>query len=70
MGDPTQLSRLSLRRDQVLEFDLCNWPEPPPELLKMPGFNTWWQHMLLTRERDRTSFKKLFNNLGIATSTP
>lgn len=65
-----QLSRTALRRDQILEVQFSPWPEPPPEMLRLPGVQTWWNEMKLVRERDITTFKKLINNLGIATSTP
>lgn len=70
MASPLQLSRTALRRDQILEVQFAPWPEPPPQLLKMPGFNEWWQQMKLVRERDIHTMQRLINNLGIATSTP
>jgi len=70
MGDPRQLSRIALRKDQILEVQFTNWPEPPPEMLRLPGVQTWWNEMKLCRERDINTMQKLINNLGIATSTP
>lgn len=70
MADARTLSRTALRRDQVLEINWTPWPDPPPELLKVPGFNSWWLQMKLVRERDVETFQKLINNLGIASSTP
>lgn len=70
MADARQLSRISLRRDQILEVQFTNWPDPPPEMLRLPGVQKWWDEMKLCRERDINTLQKLINNLGIATSTP
>jgi len=70
MASDTDLSRISLRRDKVLELQFSTWPEPPPEMLKLPGVATWWAQMKLVRERDIVSMRTFINNLGIATSTP
>ena len=51
MGNATELSRKSLRRDQLLELHFSVWPEPPPEMLKLPGVAKWWNEMkLVTRQ--------------------
>lgn len=68
MGDARQLSRKSLRRDQVLEIHFADWPEPTQELIKLPGLKVWWQEMKLARERDIQSMHRLVNNLGIAST--
>lgn len=68
MGDATQLSRSSLRRDQVLELHFAPWPEPPPEMLKLPGVSKWWTDMKLARERDVQAFHRFVNNLQISSN--
>lgn len=70
MPTSTQLSRIALRRDQILEVQFSPWPEPSPAMLKLPGVQEWWNQMKLARERDINTLQKLINNLGIATSTP
>lgn len=71
MGDARQLSRTALRRDKILE--LPAWPQmadPPPELMKIPGFREYHAQEKLYNERLQNVFNVLVNNLGIATSTP
>lgn len=64
MGDKKELSRKSLRKDQVIEIHFAPWPEPPPETLRLPGMMKWWADMKLARERDTETFQSLVNNLG------
>lgn len=64
MGDATALSRKSLRPDQILELHLTPFPDPPPEMMKLPGVAAWWQQMRLTRERDMQALHRLVNNLS------
>jgi len=66
MAAAQQLSRIALRRDQILEVQFGNWPEPLPEMLRLPGIQTWWNEMRLCRERDIQTFKAMNNNLGQA----
>ena len=66
MGDARQLSRKSLRGDQLLEFHLEPMPEPPPAMLKLPGVREWYASLRLMRERDNAMFYRLVNNLGIS----
>lgn len=68
MGDATQLSRKALRRDQLLELHFADWPEPPEQMLKLPGVKDWWDKMKLARERDIQAFHRLVNNLQISTN--
>lgn len=68
MGDAKQLSRTSLRRDQVIEIHFAPWPDPPQEMLKLPGVAKWWDLMKLGRERDTQSIQRLVNNLQIASN--
>lgn len=70
MATDLQLRRLSLRKDQILEVQFGPWPDPPEQMLRLPGVQTWWNEMKLARERDINTMHKLINNLGIATSTP
>ena len=70
MPTSAQVSRIALRRDQILEVQFSPWPEPSPQMLKLPGVQEWWNEMKLARERDINTLQKLINNLGIATSTP
>lgn len=70
MGDALQLSRRSLRRDQILEIQWPSMPEPPPALMRIPGFAEYHAGLKLHNERTQAVFDKLINNLGVATSTP
>ena len=58
-----KLSRLKLRGDQILSLQTDKLPEPPPEMMKLPGVAAWWQAMRLYREREMQSFHRLVNNL-------
>lgn len=64
MPTSRQLSRISLRTDQVLEVQFSPWPVPLPQLLKLPGFSQWWDELKLARERDIQTFNAMKNNLG------
>lgn len=68
MGDERTLSRLSLRRDQVLEVHFDKLPDPPPEMMKLPGVASWFNSMKLVRERDIQAFHRLVNNLQISSN--
>jgi len=70
MGDATQVSRLKLRRDKVLEIQWPSMVDPPPQLLKLPGFAEYHANQKLYFERLQTVLGQMVNNLGIATSTP
>jgi hypothetical protein len=70
MPTATDLSRLSKRRDQILEAQFDRFPDAPPQLMRLPGFHEFYESMRLMRERDIQTFKAIVNNLGIATSTP
>jgi hypothetical protein len=52
MGDARQLSRISLRQDSVLSFRLSPLPEPPEEMMKLPGVSKWFEQLRIMRERD------------------
>jgi len=65
MSKTTDLSRRSLRRDQILEFRLAPLPEPPPEMMKLPGVARWWEQMVLMRRRDTEALYALINNLQV-----
>ena len=64
MGDSRQLSRLSLRTDQVLEFHWGPLPELPAEAAKLPGLRAWYDQLRLMRERDIQSFHRLVANIS------
>ena len=68
MGDARQLSRLSLRQDQILELHFDKLPEPPVEMMKLPGVRRWFNDMKLVRERDIQSFQRMVNNLQISSN--
>lgn len=63
MGDARALSRQSLRSDQILEFNFDKMPEPPPQMMKLPGVAEWFNSLRLMRERDSQAFYRLVNNL-------
>lgn len=64
MASDRQLSRIALRRDQILEVQFGPWPDPPPEMSRLPGVNNWWQQLKLARERDVNSIDRMLNNLN------
>jgi len=64
MGDALQLSRTSLRRDQVLEIHFAPWPDPPANMMKLPGVQEWWNQMKLCRERDIQTMQRMVNNIN------
>lgn len=66
MSVATDLSRKSLRKDQVLEIHFSPIPEPPPEMMKLPGVRAWFEQLKLMRERDTQSFQRMVNNLQIS----
>lgn len=68
MPTNTDLSRLSLRRDQILELHFDKMPTPSEAMLKLPGVRDWWQAMQLHDERRIQAFHRLVNNLQISTN--
>lgn len=62
------LSRISLKPDRVLEIQFDRLPDPPPEMLKLPGVAYWWHQMKLTRERDINALTRLVNNISSLTN--
>lgn len=64
MSKALDLQRKSLRRDQVLEIHFAPIPEPPAELLRMPGMRAWFDQLRLMRERDTQAFQRFVANLG------
>lgn len=66
MPSATDLRRIALRRDKILEVQWAELPEAPPQLMKLPGFQEWYQQLKLLRERDVRTFGNLINNLQIA----
>lgn len=68
MATDTDLSRIALRRDQILELHFDKMPSPSEAFLKLPGARDWWQAMLLHDERRIQAFHRLVNNLQISTN--
>ena len=60
----TDLSRLSLRKDQILELNLAKLPEPPDGMMKLPGVARWWSDMVLARERDTQAFYRMVHTIA------
>ena len=56
------LSRVSLRKEQVREIQWSPEAEPSPELLRMPGFKQWHAQMQLVRNRDIESINRAVAN--------
>lgn len=54
-----QLARISLRDDQPLEIHFRPFPEPAPELLKLPGMAKLLADMKLMRESDVESLQRM-----------
>lgn len=63
MGNPLQVSRTARRNDRVKEFILSPLPNPPEQMMKLPGVREWWDQMVLTRERDVQSISRLITSL-------
>ena len=59
MGDARQLSRLAVRADLIREIQLNRLPEPPPEMLKLPGVKLWYEAMVHLRTQDIEAFSRL-----------
>jgi hypothetical protein len=68
MNRATVLSQRSLRRDQVLEIHFSPMPDPPHEMMKLPGVRAWVEQLKLMRDRDIQSFHRLVNNLQISSN--
>lgn len=64
MPTTTDLSRISLRGDQILELHFDKLPPPSEAMLKLPGMRDWWQSMLLHDERRIQAFHRMVNNIG------
>ena len=64
MSKAIDLSRRSLRKDQLLEIHFSPLPEPPPEMMKLPGVRVWFQQLKLMRERDTQALQRFVANLG------
>lgn len=62
------LSRRALRLDQVLEIHFSPLPEPPAEMMKLPGVRAWIDQLKLMRERDTQTFQRMVNNLQISSN--
>lgn len=64
MTKAQMLSQRSLRRDQTLEFHLSPLPDPPDEMLRLPGVRAWVDSLKLMRQRDIQAMQRLVANLG------
>ena len=69
MGDARQLSRIALRQDSVLTFRLEPLPEPPEEMLKLPGVKMWYERLKLMRERDIRAITDVVMLIGASQNT-
>jgi hypothetical protein len=63
MSKANELSRRALRHDQPLALEFAPWPDPPPNMMKLPGVSEWWAQMRLARERDVQAIQRLILNL-------
>jgi len=63
MGDPIELSRRAIRNDLVVEVLLDRWPEPPPEMLRLPGVAQYANAIRLARERDNQGLRRIISQL-------
>src|SRR4030095_14757788 len=63
-----KLSRLKLRRDQLVEINLDKIPEPPEQMRKLPGVETWFQQLRLKEERDQQAFHRMPTQISNAIS--
>jgi len=61
-----KLSRLKLRRDQLIELHLAPMPEPPESFLKLPGAGQWWNALRLKGERDQQALHRMVQQMGTA----
>lgn len=43
-------------------------PEPPPEMMKLPGVRQWFEQLKLMRDRDTQCFQRMVNNLQISSN--
>lgn len=68
MPTDVDLSRIALRRDQILELHFDKMPNPSEAMLKLPGVRDWWQAMQLHDERRIQAFHRLVNNLQISSN--
>lgn len=68
MGDGRELSRRSLRPDQVTEVHLDRLPDAPPEMLKLPGVRMWMDAMRLARDRDIQGLHRIISGINATAS--
>lgn len=61
-----KLSRLTLRKDQLIELHIAPLPEPPENFLKLPGAAQLWSSLKLSRERDQQAFHRMVQQMGTA----
>ena len=53
------IQRLAVQPTAVVEVELSPFPEPPPELLRLPGMKTWFESLKLMRQRDKETLQRL-----------
>jgi hypothetical protein len=63
MGDPIELSRRSIRQELITEVLFDRLPEPPEEMLRLPGVRRWFSAMRLARERDIQALHRLIHKI-------
>lgn len=59
-----KLSRLALRSDQLVEIHLDKMPEPPEQMMRLPGVSAWFAQMRLKEERDQQSLHRMLTQLN------
>ena len=59
-----KLSRIKLRSDQLVEIHLDKIPEPPEQMMKLPGVSSWFRNMQLKEERDQQAFHRMLTQLS------
>lgn len=68
MGNELELSRRAVRQDLVTEVLFDRLPDPPVEMLKLPGVSKWITDMRLARERDIQALHRLVVKLNRLTN--
>lgn len=58
-----ELARISLRGDQVLELNLDKLPDPPPQMMKLPGVAEWWIGVKQTETRNINALYRWASNI-------
>lgn len=64
-----KLSRLKLRSDQLVEIHLDKMPEPPDQMMRLPGVAAWFGQMRLKEERDQQALHRMLTQISSAITT-